>query len=147
MNQYFFNSLRSAPGLGEGWEDFLVFYFTLAFQKAPLHHVFTFHGTPPPLSEDSAKLVALLINNDNVSVSRVDVAILTCRSWSWLVATMRRTTLKICYCSTMRKTRHFSFPLSTWAAGLRSGLRIATTKRPFAIDGWSSRLNTILNPH
>jgi hypothetical protein len=131
LNQYFVHLLRSAPGLGEGWEDFLVFYFTLAFQKAPLHHVFTFHGTPPPLSEDSAKLVALLINNDNVSVSRVDVAILTCRSWSWLVATMRRTTLKICYCC---KTGHFSFPLSTcqWP---RSDLCIATTKQAFAMGG------------
>lgn len=83
--EHVIDSLRSAPGRGEGWEDFLALYFSRAFQgQPPLHHVFTFHGTPPPWSQDSAELVALSIEDEIISVSGRHVSISACVRLSWV---------------------------------------------------------------
>jgi hypothetical protein len=72
VDEYAIHALRSAPGRGEGWEDFLAVYFVQAFESGrPLDHIFDFHGTTPPWSRDSAELVALSINFEEVDVSPV----------------------------------------------------------------------------
>jgi len=103
--------------------------------KAPhrlLHHVFIFHGTPLPWSQDSAELVAMSIDDGNISLSQVDMS--PSRLASVCLGTTRRATPEIWYSFTIRKTS-LLFPSNYLGHDLVFVLRY----------GLSSRLNTILN--
>jgi hypothetical protein len=73
-DDYVVHALRSPPGRGDGWEDFLALYFVKAFEGSrPLDEVFTFHDLVPSWSNDSAELVALSIDGE-LLVSKVDTS-------------------------------------------------------------------------